>query len=90
VETDPVSMLVSNTINAQATFRILSDLNRTGTLMVRNASGVILSTQSNIVLTQNQPSEFAFSINNSASSPFYVVQFISSDAIIVVRKFVLY
>jgi len=90
VEIDPVSMIVLTPSNSQATFQIVSDTNRNGTLIVRNASGIILSTQSNITLTQNQTSEFTFTTSNDSTTPFYVVQFISSDGIIIVRKFMLH
>jgi hypothetical protein len=89
VETDPVSMIVSAINNTQANFQLLSDIERNGTLTVRNASGAILWSQSNITLARNQISEFTFPPSNSSSSPFFVVQFISNDGIIVVRKFLL-
>jgi hypothetical protein len=47
VEVDPVTLTVSSA-NSQATFQLLSDVARNGTLSVRNATGTLLWSQSGI------------------------------------------
>lgn len=88
VEVDPVTLTVSSA-NSQATFQLLSDVARNGTLSVRNATGTLLWSQSGISLSPNDPSQFTYTNSSTTFSPFYVVQFVSSDGIIVLRKFIL-
>lgn len=88
VEVDPVTLTVSSA-NSQATFQLLSDVARNGTLSVRNATGTLLWSQSGISLSPNDPIQFTYTNSSNTFSPFYVVQFVSSDGIIVLRKFIL-
>lgn len=89
VDMSPVSLNVAyNMVSHNAEIDILTDIQRSGTLKIRNASGNILFTQNNVVIEPSLINHFSISTNEFGIATFYVVEFQTDDGIFALGKFI--
>lgn len=89
VDMSPVSLNVAyNMVSHNAEIDILTDIQRSGTLKIRNAFGNILFTQNNVVIEPSLINHFSISTNEFGIATFYVVEFQTDDGIFALGKFI--
>jgi hypothetical protein len=89
VEIDPVSLNVAyNMVNHNAEIDIVTDIQRSGMLRIRNASGNVLYTQNNVVIEPSISNHYSISTNEFGIATFYVVEFQTDDGIFVAKTFI--
>lgn len=89
IDLDPITISTAYNLSTTETKISLSSMNSTeGSIIIRDANGVEVLSLNNITLVANEPKNITVSTANFARTSYYVVQFTSSEGIVVIDKFV--
>lgn len=89
VDIDPVMIQSAfNLTSKDADITLTSNMDRTGTLTIRDAFGNVVLTQNNVGILVSEPKVISIPTGTFARTSYYVAMFVTTDGIIVFDKFV--